>query len=158
MKVEFSMPVIIVRDIERSKRFYQDLFDLVMEHDFGENISFTCGLSLWERKRAHGIIFGIDVELDENDPPKDIELYFQADDLESMMEKVEASGAVVIHQIKEEPWGQRNIRFYDPDGFIIEVGEPIPVFVKRMREEGLSLEEVIEKSQMPAEEVKRILG
>ena len=41
MKIKFSMPVIMVDDIRRSKSFYQDLFDLEIEEDFGEYISFT---------------------------------------------------------------------------------------------------------------------
>jgi len=30
-----------------------------------------------------------------------------------------------IHEIVEQPWGQKVMRFYDPDYHMIEVGAPI---------------------------------
>ncbi|RKX68718.1 hypothetical protein DRP43_05215, partial [candidate division TA06 bacterium] len=37
-----------------------------------------------------------------------------------------------LHEIHEEPWGQRTIRFFDPDNHLIEIGEPLPIFIKNM--------------------------
>lgn len=30
----------------------------------------------------------------------------------------------LIHPIERQAWGQKVFRFYDPDGHIVEVGEP----------------------------------
>ena len=42
--------LIVVDDIEKSKKFYQDLFGLLVIRDFGENVILTEGLVLQERK------------------------------------------------------------------------------------------------------------
>ena len=44
-KTRFSMPVIFVNSIETSKKFYQDIFALEIEQDFGENIVFKNSIS-----------------------------------------------------------------------------------------------------------------
>lgn len=41
----------------------------------------------------------------------------------------------------EHSWGQRVVRFYDPDKHIIEVGENIVMVVKGFLNSGLSIEE-----------------
>ena len=38
--------VISVKDINASKKFYEELFDLEVYQDYGINITFDCGLSL----------------------------------------------------------------------------------------------------------------
>ena len=55
----------------------------------------------------------------------------------------------------EMPWGQRIVRFYDPDFHIIEVGEPMDAVIKRLFASGMTVEQVSEKSQYPIEYVKR---
>lgn len=57
----------------------------------------------------------------------------------------------------EYPWGQRVIRFYDPDMHIIEVGEPMENVVKRFIDQGLSVEETSKRTQHPIEFVKNCL-
>lgn len=41
--------LIAVSDIERSKRFYHDLFGLQVMRDFGDNVMLTQGLVLQEK-------------------------------------------------------------------------------------------------------------
>ena len=36
-----------------------------------------------------------------------------------------------MHPVKEHSWGQRVVRFYDPDRHIIEVGENMKVVCRR---------------------------
>ena len=61
------------------------------------------------------------------------------------------------HGIMEQPWGQRVMRFYDPDDYIIEVGEPLDAVVKRMAQQGLTEEEIAERSSIPLEFVQMML-
>ena len=63
-----------------------------------------------------------------------------------------------IHGIREEPWGQRTMRFYNPDRFIIEVAEPILSTVKRYTDLGLSIDEISKKTQFSREDVKGLLS
>jgi len=57
--------------------------------------------------------------------------------------------------VEEMPWGQRIVRFYDPDFHIIEVGEAMDAVIKKMLKSGMTVEQVSEKSQYPIEYVKR---
>lgn len=41
--------LLIVNDIEKSKKFYRELFGLEVIRDFGENVILTEGLVLQER-------------------------------------------------------------------------------------------------------------
>ena len=61
-----------------------------------------------------------------------------------------------LHDTRLESWGQYTVRFFDPDGNLVEVGESIPCFVKRLYQEGLSIEDVAAKTSVPIETVKNI--
>lgn len=42
--------LIVVKDIEKSKKFYKELFGLEIVADFGENVVLTEGLALQEKR------------------------------------------------------------------------------------------------------------
>jgi hypothetical protein len=56
-----------------------------------------------------------------------------------------------MHDVEEETWGQKTIRFYDIGNKLIEIGETIPCFIKRMHQDGLSAEKIVNKSSVPQE-------
>ena len=56
----------------------------------------------------------------------------------------------------EELWGKQTIRFYDPENNLVEIGETIPCFVKRFRNQGMSGEEISKKTSVPVEMVNEI--
>ena len=60
----------------------------------------------------------------------------------------------ILTPLTEYEWGQRSVRFYDPDKHIIEVGENMKVVVKRFLSSGLSVGETMEKSRFPREFVE----
>jgi len=65
----------------------------------------------------------------------------------------------IIHELKEESWGQRTIRMYDPDNYIIEVAEPMEMVIKSIHETtNMSVEEISRKTQLPIESVREILS
>lgn len=49
----------------------------------------------------------------------------------------------------DQPWGQRVIRFYDPDGHIVGLGESMRCVVVRFLRQGMSVEEAARASQFP---------
>ncbi|MGN7760528.1 hypothetical protein [Paenibacillus sp. 22594] len=57
--------------------------------------------------------------------------------------------SAIQHVIFEQPWGQRVVRVYEPDKYIIELGEPMNVVIKRYYVTGMTLEEVAERSSTP---------
>ncbi len=153
----FSMTVLFVDNIHISKTFYQTLFNLEIKHDFGENIVFKNGFSIWQKKRAHQIIFG--KENSEKISEKSTELYFETSQIEKIWSVIQNDKNIdIIHGIKEESWGQKTIRIFDPDNFIIEIAEPMNHVVKRLAQSDDSVDVISQKTQLPVNEVKMILN
>ena len=114
--------LIVVKDIEKSRKFYHDLFgiDLVLDND--GNMILTEGLVLQDEKIWKSF-------LDRDIVPKSnsCELYFEEQDIESFVEKLERLYPDIeyVNHLMTHSWGQRVIRFYDLDGNLIEVGTPV---------------------------------
>ena len=114
--------LIVVKDIEASKKFYHDLFDIDMVLDNDGNMILTEGLVLQDEKIWKSF-------LDRDIIPKSnsCELYFEEQDIESFVEKLERLYPDIeyLNHLMTHSWGQRVIRFYDLDGNLIEVGTPV---------------------------------
>lgn len=54
--MRFVCPLVVVKGIAASVRFYRELFDLEIEYDFGENVSFS-GTAVLEFVCADGRCF-----------------------------------------------------------------------------------------------------
>jgi len=157
-KINFSMPIIFVDDIKVSKDFYRNIFSLEVKLDFGENIVFKDAFSIWQKNRAEDIIFENKISSGKREVHNNVELYFETIEIESIWEKILLAKVEIIHPIKEESWGQRVFRIYDPDKFIIEVAEPMVEVIKRFHRVGLSNENISKKTQMPLEIVKKSIA
>lgn len=59
-----------------------------------------------------------------------------------------------VHLVKEHRWGQRVVRFYDPDCRIIEVGENMKMVCKRFLDSGMTPEQVTERMGVPLKYVR----
>jgi hypothetical protein len=66
------------------------------------------------------------------------------------------AGVQFVHPLREHPWGQRVFRLYDPDGHIVELGEPMPVVIQRFLVQHMSAEEIAQRTSMPLEIVQQI--
>ena len=114
--------LIVVKDIEKSRKFYHDLFgiDLVLDND--GNMILTEGLVLQDEKIWKSF-------LDRDIVPKSnsCELYFEEQDIEAFARKLEKLYPDIeyVNRLMTHSWGQQVIRFYDLDGNLIEVGTPI---------------------------------
>lgn len=114
--------LIVTTDIERSKKFYKELFGLEVVLDNDGNVILTEGLVLQERKIWESAISR--EVISENNS---CELYFEEANIENFAEKLDAYEAPVkyINRLTEYPWGQKMLRFYDLDGTMIEVRTPM---------------------------------
>lgn len=165
MGIEYRSAVIFVTDMGTSRRFYEDLMEQELEFDFGANVSYMGGLALWQVDRAHEVVFGspsadgapsVDGVLSAAVGQGEMEIYFETDDLDAAVRLFEEAGVTFVHPLREQPWGQRVVRVYDPDGHVVEVGEPIPVFVARFLAQGMSEEETAECTSVPLDVVRQI--
>jgi hypothetical protein len=71
---------------------------------------------------------------------------------------LQPAGIVFIHDIQEQPWGQRVMRLYDPDGNVLEIGETMESTAWRLYQQGLSIEGVREKPACPRNSLNRRSG
>ena len=114
--------LIVVKDIEKSRQFYHDLFgiDLVLDND--GNMILTEGLVLQDEKIWKNFL-GKEIISKSNS----CELYFEEQDIEAFIEKLERMYPDIeyVNRLMTHSWGQRVIRFYDLDGNLIEVGTPM---------------------------------
>lgn len=114
--------LIVVTDMERAVTFYRELFGLRVVLNQDGNVIMTEGLVLqdrkiWERLTGRTVI-------PENNGS---ELYFEEAQIEAFAGKLEEYPEPVryVNRLTEHSRGRKVIRFYDPDGNLIEVGTPV---------------------------------
>ena len=151
--MKFQNPLLVVTDMEAYKKFYKEVLGLEVILDFGANVTLTGGVCLQTKEtwmdfinaKEDEIVFG----------GKNAEIYFEEDDFDTFAEKLKMMDDMVyVHPVLEHRWGQRVVRFYDPDRHIIEVGENIKVVTGRFLDSGMTEEEVAERMDVPLEFVR----
>jgi predicted enzyme related to lactoylglutathione lyase len=150
--IKFQSAVIFVKDISVSKHFYAGLLQQKISMDHGPNVGFEGGFAIWQNEHALGTIYG-QVQTQTAPASQRMEFYFEAEDLDREWDQLMAAGVKEVHAIREQPWGQRVFRVLDPDQNIVELGEPLPVVVRRFVQQGLKLEEIAGRMSMPVEVV-----
>ena len=132
--------LIAVNDIDRAIKFYNEIFGLNVILDQDGNVIMSEGLVLqdakiWQRFLGKELI------------PKNnmTELYFEESDIEGFVKKLEESDFEIeyVNELMTHSWertkssglrscadrsgsgDQKVVRFYDPDGNLIEVGTPV---------------------------------
>lgn len=138
--------------MDRSLKFYGDLFGQTVVCDLGWNKRLSCGLTL-------------QLNFDKiADFPKDrmrfkthnMELYFETEDLDAFLALLDAHPEVErLHGVRTFPWHQRGIHIFDPDGHLLEVSESMASVAFREFDKGLSVEETAEVTQHPLELVRQ---
>lgn len=142
--------LLAVTDIEKSAAFYKKVLGLRVVMDFGANKTLTGGLVLqtaetWkEFIGTENISFG----------GRSTEIYFEEDDFDKFIEKLNGCEIKYVHPVKEHSWGQRVVRIYDPDMHIIEVGENLKTVCKRFLGSGMTPEQAAQRMGVPMKFVK----
>lgn len=114
--------LLVVKDIEKSRQFYHDLFGLELVLDNNGNMILTEGLVLQDEKIWREFL-GKEI-IPQNNA---CELYFEEMDIGAFVQKLERlyPSIVYVNRLITHSWGQKVIRFYDLDGNLIEVGTPM---------------------------------
>lgn len=143
--MKLNNPMLVVSDIDKTVEFYKKVLGLRVIMDFGANKTLTGGLALqtlesWkEFIGSNAVSFGCN----------NAEIYFEEDNFDKFAEKLSTFDINYVHPIKEHAWGQRVVRFYDPDKHIIEVGENIKMVCNRFLDSGMTSEQVAERMDVP---------
>ncbi len=150
--MQYQGTLIAVSDMEKAKQFYETVMEQKVIMDLGVHVAFG-GFSL---QSDYAELVGAD--LPGKTQPNNFQLYFEVEDLDYWQDKIGSTeGIEFIHKAKEYPWGQRVIRFYDYDKFIVEVAESMASVAKRFLAQGLSVEETAERTMYPVEFVKSFM-
>ena len=152
-KMKYLGVLLAVKDMEKSKQFYQNALGLKLVQDFGANVTLEGGIYLQTLDTWQSFIGTDRVAL----PSNAGELYFEEEDIAGFCHHLADCDIQYVHPLFEHRWGQRVIRFYDPDGHIIEVGERMSAVVRRFAGQGLSPEETAARMDVPLEFVQGCL-
>lgn len=120
--MKYKGTLIVVKDCNKALKFYRDMFGFELIRDNDGNMELSDNLYLqedkyWEKFTGRSVL------------PKNncTELYFEETDLECFSEKLLQlyPDTEIVNPLMTHSWGQQVIRFYDPDGNLIEVGTPV---------------------------------
>jgi predicted enzyme related to lactoylglutathione lyase len=122
MKLKHKDTILLVENIEISKRFYSQTLGLEILHDGGSMVVFDERLAILQatellpreetEKFLQPGLFG----------RGNVVIYLQCDDLDGCHQKLKDEGVEIIHGILTMPW-ERLFRIYDPDRYVVEIGE-----------------------------------
>jgi catechol 2,3-dioxygenase-like lactoylglutathione lyase family enzyme len=143
-----------VEDLRRSRDFYEGVLGQAVETDFGPCVGYSGGFSIMAKSLWNEVL-GLGAGRAEG---PDHELYFEDDDVSRAASALEAAGAAFLHGIREQPWRQRVLRCYDPDGHLVEIGETMPGLCGRLRAEGMDPAGIARATGLPEAAVLSFLG
>jgi len=143
--MKYVCPLIAISDMKLSRDFYEKLLDQKVKYDFGESVTFHGDFAIHMQSHYKNLIDNREIKSGGNN----FELYFESDKIELIVEKLKENNILFVHELREQPWRQKVVRFYDPDKNIIEIGETLEHLSFRLRKEDLSLEQISRISNMP---------
>jgi len=148
--MKYICTLIAVQDMEKSKQFYKDVLGLNVAADFGANVTLDGGIALQTVESWREFIRGKTVTPSSHTG----ELYFEETDMDRFLAHLKKFEISYVHPPLEHSWGQRVVRFYDPDHHIIEVGEDMVMVVKRFAASGMTEAQVAERMDVPLDYVR----
>ena len=143
--MKYQSTLLAVTNMERSKAFYCGLLGREVVADFGANVTLSGGITLQTLDTWKGFLNTQKVTLPNNGG----ELYFETEDMDAFLPQLDRWQVQFVHRLKEHRWGQRVVRFYVPDGHIIEVAEGLEQVAKRFLAQGMTLEQVAQRMDVP---------
>jgi predicted enzyme related to lactoylglutathione lyase len=137
-----------------SKHFYEECLHQNILMDIGVHVTFQ-GFSL---QQGYAELVGMPTDSVVKQS-HNFQIYFEVENLDAVCSELKSIPDLQwVHEIKEYPWGQRDLRIYDPDMHIVEIAEDMGVVVKRFLKKGMTAEEVVERTMFPLEFVKQYVG
>jgi catechol 2,3-dioxygenase-like lactoylglutathione lyase family enzyme len=118
--MKYGGVLITVENINISRKFYEEIMGQTIEDSAGgEYFVYNNGLSITSKDNFKTLINSKEI----NGSGNNFELYFEHNNIEQFVEKLKGYEIKFVHELRKEPWGQKVVRIYDPDNYIIEIGE-----------------------------------
>lgn len=153
--IRYDSVVLITKDVADMTRFYVDVMRQPLRFDFGRCRILECGIAIWALEASDPAMKAPSIG---NGTNSQLELCFDTEDFEEDAAYILSHKPKMLHGVAEEAWGQRTIRIFDPDGNLIELGESIPCFCRRLYHEGMTVRQVSEKTGVAIEQVKEYVA
>lgn len=115
--------ILLVRDIKKSDEFYRNIFGLEVLHNWEVMMVYKNRLAIHQIDKIQPEEFAQSIKINDHN---NVIVYIELDineRLEDILNLLKDNSIKIIHGIYALPW-QRIIRCYDPDGNIVEIGEP----------------------------------
>ena len=149
--MRYICPLMTITNMKQSRDFYENLLGQKVKYDFGESVTFHGDFAIHLRAHYKNLIDNREIKSGGNN----FELYFESDTIEQIVEKLEKNDVLFVHELREQPWRQKVVRFYDPDKNIIEIGETLEHLSFRLKQEGLSNNQISIITNMPIDFVTK---
>lgn len=143
--MKLKNPLLVVVDMDKTVEFYKKVLGLRVIMDLGSNKTLTGGLSLQTMKTYKEFTGLSEISFGGND----FEVYFEEEDFDEFMEKLNGFDIEYVNPVMKHSWGQRVVRFYDPDRHIIEVGENMKTVCRRFLDSGMTPDQVAKRMDVP---------
>jgi len=113
--------LVTVKNCAKALSFYENVLGLELIRDNDGNMELSGGVYLQEAQYWEKFI-GKEIAQRSNS----CELYFEEPDIEAFVMNLEKlyPDTEYVNKLMPHSWGQKVVRFYDPDGNLIEVGTP----------------------------------
>ena len=118
--MKYRGTLLVVKDCKKALSFYSQMFGLELIQDNDGNMELSNGIFFQEEKYWEN--FTKRKIISKNNCA---ESYFEESDIESFVKKLEEKypETEYVNRLMTHSWGQKVVRFYDPDGNLIEVGD-----------------------------------
>jgi catechol 2,3-dioxygenase-like lactoylglutathione lyase family enzyme len=132
MDISLSHCFVTVNDPEEALAFYRDALGLELRSDVAKGGFRWLTLSPPGRPEVEVVLQEARAGRSEDDGEAMLALvtkgslhgvHFRATDLDTTFEKVRASGAEVLQEPTDQPWGVRDCAFRDPAGNMIRINQ-----------------------------------
>jgi catechol 2,3-dioxygenase-like lactoylglutathione lyase family enzyme len=132
MNLTLSQCFVLVHDPELALAFYRDALGLELRNDVARDDFrwITVGAA-----SQPGVAIVVTNYL--NGSPADVDaleglvakgalngVHFHTDDLDATFEKLRASGAEIVQEPTDQPWGTRDLAVRDPSGNLVRIDQP----------------------------------
>lgn len=111
----------IVSDRDEAKRFYVDNLGLPLEGEqylMSGDVDGAKHLGAWRLEDAANACFGTPTWPDGHPVPH-ATIEFEVADVAAAAAELKGAGYALIHDAREEPWGQTVARLQTPDGLLV---------------------------------------
>jgi catechol 2,3-dioxygenase-like lactoylglutathione lyase family enzyme len=132
MNLTLSQCFVIVHDPDLALAFYRDTLGLELRNDVGKGDFRWLTVGAASQPDVAIVLTNY-----LNGSPADADavaalvakgalngVHFHADDLDATFEKLGASGAEIVQEPTDQPWGTRDLAVRDPSGNMVRIDQP----------------------------------